>query len=102
MLKNSKLKSILDLYVDLLPLKQAFPMTVSLVIAAMTMPVSSTTCERTFSKMKLLKTTTRNTMSDIRLNDLCILAIELHFNKNFEKLIDDFASMHKNTRILLN
>ena len=34
--------------------------------------------------MKLIKTTTRNTMSDIRLSDLCILAIEGDFNINFE------------------
>jgi hypothetical protein len=51
--------------------------------------------------MKLIKTTTRNTMSDNRLNDLCILAVERDFNINFEKLIDDFADSYKNRKILL-
>jgi len=101
MLKDSKLASIIDVYVELLPLEKAFPTIISLVIAAMTIPVSSTTCERTFSKMKLIKTTTLNTMSDTRLDDLCILAVERDFIINFEKLMDAFADSHKNSRILL-
>jgi hypothetical protein len=101
MLKDSKLKSIVDLYFELLPSKQAFPTIISLIIAAMTIPVSSTTCERTFRKMKLIKTTTCNTMSDIRLNDLCVLAVERDFNINFEKLMDNFVDLHENSRILL-
>ncbi len=72
-----------------------------LIIAAMTIPVSSTTCERTFSEMKLIKTTTRNTMSDTRLSDLCVLTVERDFSINFEQLIDNFADSHKNSRILL-
>ncbi len=101
MLKDTKVKSIVDLYVELLPLKQAFPKTIFLITAAMTIPVSSITCERTFSKMKLIKTTTRNTMSDTRLSDLCVLAVGRDFNINFEQLIDNFADSHKNSRILL-
>jgi hypothetical protein len=101
MLKDTKLKSIIDLYVELLPLKQAFPTTIFFIIAAMTILVSSTTCERTFSKMNLIKTTTRNTMSDTRLSELCVLAVERDFNINFEQLIDNFADSHKNSRILL-
>ena len=101
MLKDSKLNSIVDLYAELLPLKQAFPTVIFLVVAALTIPVSSTTCERTFSKMKLIKTTARNTMSNSRLNDLCVLAVERDFDINFEKLIDTFSDLHKNSRILL-
>ncbi len=98
---SPSLKTIVDLYVELLPPKQAFPTTLFPIVAAMTIPVSSTTCERTFSKMKLIKTTGRNTMSDTRLSDLCVLAVERDFNINFEKLMDDFADLHKNCRILL-
>jgi hypothetical protein len=43
MLKDSKLECIIDLYFELLLLKQAFPTIMSLVTAAMTVPVSSTT-----------------------------------------------------------
>jgi len=55
MLKDAKLKSIVDLYVELLPLKQAFPTTIFFIIAAMTIPVSSTTCERTLVCISLVK-----------------------------------------------
>ncbi|CAF2998956.1 unnamed protein product [Rotaria sp. Silwood2] len=101
MMKNSKSKTIVELYVELLPLAKAFPTVMFLIVTAMTIPVSSTTCERTFSKMKLIKTTTRNTMSDARLNDLCVIAVERDFKIDFEKLMDDFSDLHKNSRILL-
>ena len=101
MLKDVKLKSIIDLYLKILPLKQAFPSTLFLIAAAMTIPVSSTTCERTFSKMKMIKTAARNTMSDARLSELCVLGVEPDFDIYFEQLIDDFADLHQNSRILL-
>ena len=95
MFKDAKLKSIVDVYVELLQMKNAFPTTISLIVATMTIPISSTTCERTFSKMKLIKATRSNTISDIRLNDLCVLAVERDFSINFEKLMDDFANSQK-------
>jgi hypothetical protein len=51
--------------------------------------------------MKMIKTKTRNSMSDVRLSDFCILAIERDFVIDLEKVIDRFAEKHKNTRILL-
>ena len=72
-----------------------------LLSVALTIPVSSTTCERTFSKMKLIKTKTHNSMSDSRLSDLCVLAIEREFEIDFDKVIDRFSEKHRNCRILL-
>ena len=92
MFKDTKLKSTVDLYVELLPMRHAYPTIMSLIAAAMTVPISSTTCERTFSKMKLIKITIRSIMSDIRLSDLCVLAVERDFSINFEKLMNDFAN----------
>ncbi len=43
--------------------------------------------------MKPIKTTTRNTMSDTQLNDLCVLVAEHDFNINFEQRIDNFADL---------
>ncbi|CAF3465652.1 unnamed protein product, partial [Rotaria sp. Silwood2] len=60
MLKQLKLKNMINLYFEILPLKQAFPCMLSLLIGAMTISVSSTTTERTFSKMKHIKTVARN------------------------------------------
>ena len=91
MLKQLKSKTVVDLYLELLPLKQVFPSFVSILIGAMTIPVSSTTRERTFSKMKLIKTAARNSMSDNRLSDLSLLAIEKDFWIDYEKIIAEFA-----------
>ena len=101
MLQQKRLIDIIELYLVLLPFKQAIPTLFSLVIIALTVPVSSTTTERTFSKLKLIKTAARNSMSDTRLSDLSLLAIERDFPADFEKIVDLFADKHKNSRILL-
>ena len=49
MLQQSNSKDMVGLYLELLPLRRAFPTIVTLIIGAMTIPVSSTTTERTFS-----------------------------------------------------
>jgi len=90
-LKTSKSKNIVDLYFEILPLQQAFPTIVLLLIGAMTIPVSSIPTERTFSKMKLIKTSARNSMSDNRLSDLSLLAIERDFPVDYERIIDIFV-----------
>ncbi len=51
----------------------------------MTIPVSSTTTKWTFSKMKLIQTTACNSMSDGRLSNLSLLAIERDFAVDYEK-----------------
>jgi hypothetical protein len=51
--------------------------------------------------MKLIKTIVRNSMTDDRLNDLCLLAVERDTDAHFEQLIDKFSDVHKKTRITL-
>ena len=101
MLKKSKSKNIIDLYFETLPFQQAFPTIISLLTGAITLSVSSTTTERTFSKMKLIKTTARNSMSDTRLSDLSLSAIERDIIVDYEDIIDEFANHQKNSRLLL-
>ncbi len=72
-----------------------------MVKAAVTMPISQVTCERSFSKMKLIKTYARNSMNDDRLSDLTVLATERSFEIDFEQVIHVFANNHKNSRIIL-
>ena len=57
--------------------------------------------ERSFAKMKLIKTYARNSMNNDRLSDLTVLATERSFEIDFEKVIDVFANNHKNSRIML-
>ncbi|CAF1420640.1 unnamed protein product [Rotaria sordida] len=101
MLQNKKLSNVNELYHEMIPLQEAFSNMMLMIKAALTIPVSSCTCERAFSKMKLIKTHIRTTMTDERLSDLCILSIERDFNIDFEQVIDQFAVNHNNSRILL-
>lgn len=57
----------------------------------LTITVSNATCERSFSKLKLIKTYQRSTMSQERLSNLAILSIERKINVNFNHVIEKFA-----------
>ncbi|CAF1128578.1 unnamed protein product [Adineta steineri] len=101
MIQKKSLTTIIDLYQEIYPFTEAFPILVALIESTITIAVSSTTCERTFSKMKQIKTTVRNTLTDDRLSNLCVIAVERDIAVNFEQLIDKFSDIHKNTRIML-
>lgn len=60
----------------------------------LTVAVSVATCERSFSKLKLIKSYLRSTMAQTRLSDLAILSIEngLSSKIDFEDIIDRFAT----------
>ncbi|KAI3737329.1 hypothetical protein L2E82_27327 [Cichorium intybus] len=60
----------------------------------LTIPVTVASAERSFSKLKLLKSYLRSTMSQERLNGLAMIAIENDIldTINYEELIDNFAS----------
>lgn len=63
----------------------------------LTIPVTVASAERSFSKLKLLKSYMRTTMTQQRLNDLTIIALESEVLEkiDYEDIIEDFIS--KNT-----
>lgn len=101
MLQSKKIDNIVQLFNELISMSDAFPQTLKMITNAITMPISQVTCERSFSKMKIIKNYLRNSMTDKRLSDLTVLAIERDFDINYERVIDKFAQNHKNCRILL-
>lgn len=66
-------------------------------------PVTSCGCERSFSKMTIVKSKLRSTMKQERLNALLFLFIEqeLTSNVNIEDVIDDFKNVPTKRRIIL-
>jgi hypothetical protein len=56
----------------------------------MTTTVTSGTCERSFSKMKTINTTLRNTMGDLRLNNLFVLSVERDLAIDFDNVAQVF------------
>lgn len=63
----------------------------------MTIPVSVASAERSFSKLKLIKSYLRSSMSQERLSDLAIFSIERELVKSvdFESLVNDFVREEK-------
>uniref|UniRef100_A0A671TYV4 TTF-type domain-containing protein n=1 Tax=Sparus aurata TaxID=8175 RepID=A0A671TYV4_SPAAU len=85
------------------PYKDVFFELFRLCKIAVAIPVSSASCERSFSTLKRVKTCLRSTISDERLSNLGVLSIESKRAKalNMEDFVDRFAKQHKNRRILL-
>ena len=62
-LAGKDLESVMDVYSHLRPHQAAFPTLTKLIRIALTLAVSSATCERSFSALKRIKTHLRTTMS---------------------------------------
>lgn len=74
-------------------LQDAFPNICIALRIYSTLPTTSASCERSFSKLKLIKNYLRSSMSQERLSSLAILAIEnrIAHELNYDKVIDLFA-----------
>lgn len=59
----------------------------------LTLPVTTASCERSFSKLKLIKNHLRSTIAQERLTNLSIISIEYDIAKNinFDEFINEFA-----------
>ena len=99
-LDGKEMESINDVFVELLPLKAAFPVLIQI---ALTIVVSTAECERSFSTLRHTKTYLRSTMSEERLTNVAVLSIEKELSQNLslDKVIDTFALKHNNGRIEL-
>ncbi|XP_055877079.1 uncharacterized protein LOC129924643 [Biomphalaria glabrata] len=68
----------------------------------LTISVSVASCERSFSKLKIILTHLRASMSQERLSDLALLSIEKELVEriNFDDVIDNFASARSRKVVL--
>ena len=86
-----------------MPYRDAFFELVQLLLIALSIPATSAGCERSFSKMKLIKSVLRNRMLDERLRDLAILSVntERADKLDLDAIVDIFARKHLNSRVIL-
>ena len=82
-----------DILVELVKMKAAFPDLLLFSQIILSIPITSASAERSFSKMKRVKTYLRSTMADQRLNDLCLLAIERELSHDL--LVDPSQVINK-------
>ncbi|XP_008189999.1 uncharacterized protein LOC103311936 [Acyrthosiphon pisum] len=73
-------------------LKNVFPCLYDALHIACTLPVASTTPERTFSKLKIVKNRLRTTISQDRLEQLLIMSCESDIEIDNGQVIDIFAN----------
>jgi Gpi18-like mannosyltransferase len=77
-----------------------FPNLTELLKTYGTLPVSTATVERSFSKLKLVKTKLCTLCTEERLSELLLLAIEKDIHINLSEVIDIFQRMG-NRKLLL-
>ena len=87
------------------PVKMAFPISSACFQIALTIGTSTASVERSFSRLRRLKTYLRSTMTQQRLDSLALLYIERDLSSklwnSLEDLVLQFAQEHKNSRIVL-
>ena len=76
-------------------LHRAYPNLEKLYRIYLTVPISSAQAERTFSRLKQIKSYLRSTMSESRLSNLALLFIEREISEkaNFNNVVETFARM---------
>ena len=101
--QGETLSSTLEFLSMLKPYKDSFEDIYKLLRIAVTLPVTSASCERSFSCMRRVKTYLRNRMANPRLSNLACLSIHAERTKalDVQKIIDSFALNHSNRRIVL-
>ncbi|XP_051803041.1 uncharacterized protein LOC127533608 [Acanthochromis polyacanthus] len=94
-------KSLVELTVFLEPYKEVFYEMFKVCKIALPLPVSTASCERSFSVLKLINTTLRSTMTDEHLGNLGVLSVESRRAKviNLDKFVDAFAKKHRNRQL---
>ena len=93
--EKGSIRDILKLLCDY-KLMTSFPQFCKLLVLFLTIPVTVASAERSFSKLKLIKTYLRSKMSQSRLSNLSILSIENDEAKSVDKsiLIKQFAAVN--------
>ncbi|VVC42668.1 HAT, C-terminal dimerisation domain [Cinara cedri] len=66
-----------------------------------TLPVSTSSAERTFSTLRRLKNYLRNSCSDDRLTGLALLSVHRSISINIEEIINTFSKMPREVDLII-
>ena len=96
--------TVLEFLTQLCPYRQAIDCLYNLLLISVTLPVTTASCERSFSKMKLVKTYLRNSMCHECLSHLALLSIESTRAESIdlEQFVNELDSRRDNRRIKLH
>lgn len=94
-------------FISLLDETNLYPAVHTALTIALTLPVTTCSIERTFSTLRRVKTWTRNTISDDRLNGLCMIAVHKeyvihHKFELIEEIINEFGLLPRRMELLFN
>lgn len=96
LMNNFKSATPLELLkcIHMYSLKDVYPNVEIALRIFLTIPVTTATCERSFSRLKIIKNYLRSTMTQEKLTNMGIISIEreLASKINFEDIIDEFAT----------
>lgn len=86
---SEEIKKIID--------EKTYPNLYALLSVAYTLPISSATCERSFSAMRRIKNWLRTSMSQSRFSNLAVLNIENDITNTIDTdaIIDQFALINR-------
>ncbi|CAI6359005.1 unnamed protein product [Macrosiphum euphorbiae] len=92
-------------FISLLDETNLYPTIHTALTIALTLPVTTCSVERTFSTLRRVKTWTRNSIGDNRLNGLCMIAVHKEFVINhklelIEEIINEFSLLPRRMELL--
>ena len=102
LVSRQNLQTMEEVYLVLSSMQTAFPDLFTVVRAALTIPVSSASAERSFSALKRIKSYLQSTMCEDRLTHLSIISIERDLSKclDYDKVVDKFASVSRRITLM--
>ena len=81
--------------------KNMFPVIYKLLSILATLPVTTCTCERSFSSLKFLKSYLRNSTGEERLNGLAMMFVHESVSVSEEEVLDELSLKRRKLNILL-
>ena len=95
-------KKLSDTLVATVHMDTTFPAIYQLLKVLTTIPITTCQCERCISRLRIIKTYMRSTMTEERLNGLALLSIHRDIDLNMDDIINRFTRKNERRMSLIN